>query len=96
MKILDPETGEIVSYAKWTLPLEAKAKLEKEFPRRELSLGELEELDRLRSMGCGPDGDPLGLNAEMIKEVGVRMQRARESFPLDKPHMCECSLALGV
>jgi hypothetical protein len=82
MKILDPETGEIVSYAKWMLPLEIKAKLDREFPWAELSLGELGELERLRRMGCGPDGNPAGLNAEMVEEVGKRMERARERLPV--------------
>ena len=73
MKIVDQEPpngelgnaeagkGNIVSYAKWMLPLGVKEKLESRFPREKLSLRELEELESERKRGCGPDGDPKGL-----------------------------------
>lgn len=96
MKILDPETGEIVSYAKWMLPLEIKEKLDGEVPLVKLSRSELEEMDRLRMMGCGLDGNPAGLNAEVVEEVGERMEMARERLPVGRPHMCECCPALEV
>ncbi|CAM6111182.1 unnamed protein product [Calypogeia fissa] len=77
----------IVSYAKWGVPLDLKEKLEKEYPRAKLSETELAELDADRRKGCDANGEPKGMNEELIEEVGAQMEKARQAFPSHRPHM---------
>ena len=39
--------------------------------------------------GFGENGEPLGLNLEMIEQAGFVMEKARKTLPVHRPHMCK-------
>jgi len=88
LKAVDPSTGDsvlgerdIISYARYLLPAAVLAKLEKEFPRRQLKDEEKERYERDAEEGSDGEGMPRGINAALLEVVGPAMAKAREAFP---------------
>jgi len=71
---------DIISYARYLLPPSVLAKLEKEFPKRELDEEEKERYERDAEEGSDAEGMPRGINAALLDVVGPVMAEAREAF----------------
>jgi hypothetical protein len=87
LKVLDPSTGQLVSYSRWTLPHSVLQKLYKENPIPKPTMEELVQYEKDYELGC-EDGEPKGLNVKMTDVAGRGFSEARKLMP-SQEHICQ-------
>jgi hypothetical protein len=86
LKLLDPSTGQLVSYSRWKLPDSVLQRLYEEFPIPKPTMEELVQYEKDFALGR-KDGRSKGLSAKMAGIAMNQFDEAQKSFPSQK-HIC--------